>query len=128
MRVIENNNHLSTFISNECSNIGSRTMTALTENAKNIEELSIQMNDKIVVESFWKMSSLKTLVLSTNMAMIGGCWGIKEDKFIQSLSMLKKIKCLIIDFNYQWMTEKTLKALSVLEHLKVLNISKNTLM
>ena len=126
--MIENNRHLSTFISNECSNIGIKTMAAITENAKNIEELSIQMNDKIGAESFWKMSSLKTLVLSTNIAMIGGCWGIKEDKFIESLSMLKKIKCLIIDFNYQWLTAKTLKALSVLEHLKVLNISINKFM
>ena len=85
------------------------------------------MNDKVSVESFRKMTSLKTLVLSTFVAISGGCWGILEKKFIESLPTFKNIKCLAIDFNYQWITEKTIKALETLESLKVLNISKNLL-
>ena len=53
-------------MSNECCPVSNRTLLFLTSVAKNIQELSIQMNDKIVVESFWQMNSLKTLILSND--------------------------------------------------------------
>jgi hypothetical protein len=58
-------------MSNECNNMTDRTLEAIGEHCPDIEELSIQMNDEIHAESFGRMTSLKTLVISNPFAMQG---------------------------------------------------------
>lgn len=68
------------------------------------------------------------------MADVGGCWGIKENRLIDILAKLPQIKCLtmgkqslIVDYDFEWLTGKTLKALGKLSELKVLSISGNNI-
>ena len=60
---MENNTHLQTFMTNECNAITNNTLLTIGKSAKNIEELSIQMNDRITSESLDSLTSLKTLVI-----------------------------------------------------------------
>lgn len=61
-----------------------------------MEEFSIQMDDNFNIETLVPMVSVKTLIISKELFNIGGCWGFKEEKFIEVISRLTKIKCLSI--------------------------------
>ena len=80
--MVENNPKLQTFMANECSNISNKVYSTVAKHCRDIEEVAIQMDDKFAVDSLENMRSLKTLIISKPSFIVGGCWGVKETKFI----------------------------------------------
>lgn len=56
-------------MANECPNISNKSYLALGRHARQIEELSIQMDDQLAIESLQDMRTLKTLIISKKWPM-----------------------------------------------------------
>ena len=86
IRVIQNNPKIQTFISNECSNMSSKSVQAVADFCPHIEEIILMMNDKFTAESMINMTSLQTLAIR-NLCLIQEAVGESKK---QSLSKLSK--------------------------------------